>query len=118
MFFYSAEDFFEKCGKFQALSREEERELAQRMKAGDGHARQCIIEGYLPLVAAYVKRMPPQFRTLRMALYCCHALEKAVDAFNFFQESESFSHRLSWYLRNASVKYIADRPCAEDTETQ
>ena len=43
-----------------------------------------------------------------MIVYCQQALEKAVDNFDFFQESESFAHRLSWYLRQVATKYITN----------
>ena len=109
MVFYSKEDFFEKCDTFQILNREEERHCAQQWKGGVIHARQELLESYLPMVAAHVRRLPEHLRTLGMIIYCCQALEKAVDAFDFLQDSESFSHRLSWYLRNASVRYVADR---------
>ena len=37
------------------------------------------------------------------------ALEQAVDHFDFAQSSETFTHRLSWYLRQATTKRIAQR---------
>lgn len=36
-------------------------------------------------------------------------LEKAVDGFNFEQNGETFSHRLSWWLRQETTKYIAEK---------
>ena len=109
MVFVSIEDFFEKAGKCQVLTRQEELECAEAMKLGDGAARTQLIESYLPMTAGYVKRARPEMQTLSMAVYCVSALEKAVDSFNFFQDSETFTHRLSWYLRNAATKYITDK---------
>ena len=108
MVFVSIEDFYEKAEKCRVLTRQEELECAQQMKNGDADARRCLVESYLPMTAGYVKRAKPEMQTLSLALYCVDALEKAVDSFNFFQDGETFTHRLSWYLRNAVTRYIAD----------
>ena len=107
MVFISIEDFYEKAEKCIVLTRQEELECAQRMKQGDGAARARLIESYLSMTARHVQRAKPEMQTLSLALYCVDALEKAVDSFNFLQDSETFTHRLSWYLRNATAKYIA-----------
>ena len=106
MFFISAEDFFEKAARCTALTRQEEIALAQRMASGDQEARQKLIEGYLPFVAGVIRRKHPTDRSLPLVLYYVQALEAAVDHFNFLQDSETFLHRLSWYLRQAFVKYL------------
>jgi DNA-directed RNA polymerase sigma subunit (sigma70/sigma32) len=106
MVFISVEDFFEKAANCTAVSRQEEIALAQRMQAGDQEARQKLIEGYLPFVAGYLRRQKDMYQTLTLALYFTKALESAVDAFNFLQDSETFLHRLSWYLRQAFTKYL------------
>ena len=106
MLFVSLEDFYEEAAGCEVLSRQEEIDCALRMKAGEAAAREQLIRSYTPMVARHVKRLHPPMQTLTAALYCMHALEKAVDSFDFTQESETFTHRLSWYLRQASVKYI------------
>ncbi len=108
MVFVSIEDFYEKAEKCRVLTRQEELECARRMQEGDEEARRRMIQSYLPMTAHHVKRAKPEMQTLSLALYCADALEKAVDSFDFFQDSETFTHRLSWYLRNATVKYIAE----------
>ena len=108
MIFVTIEDFYEKAENCRALTRQEELECAEKMKLGDTSARTRIIESYLPMTARHVRHAKPEMQTLSMALYCVDALEKAVDSFNFLQDSETFAHRLSWYLRNAVVKYIAE----------
>ncbi|MCF2681828.1 hypothetical protein [Faecalicatena contorta] len=45
-------------------------------------------------------------QSLGLVLYCLQALEKAVDHFDFLQDSEPFSHRLNWYIRQAVTSYI------------
>lgn len=106
MIYVSAEDFFERTSHLHILNRQEEIECAKRMLAGDPSARSQIIESYLPMVAAHIKRMPAHMQCLGLVLYCVKATEKAVDSFNFLQSSETFTHRLSWYLRNATASYI------------
>ena len=109
MIFLSLEDFYEKAAACTRLSREEEIECARQMANGAPDARERLLQSYLPSVAAHMKRTKPHMQTLALAIYCCQALENCVDRFDFLQESETFSHRLSWYLRQATVTYIAER---------
>lgn len=109
MVYVSAEDFWEKAGACHILTRQEEIECAKQMKNGDRFAREKLIQSYLPMVAEHIKRTRPHTQTLGLVLYCVQALEKAVDSFDFLQDSEPFSHRLNWWLRQATAKYIADR---------
>ena len=108
MIYISVDDFYEKVSAFSGMSRQEEIECARQMKNGDILARERLIQSYLPMVAAHIKRVASHRQSLGMILYCQQALEKAVDSFDFFQDSELFSHRLSWYLRQAVTKYIVD----------
>lgn len=109
MLFISVEDFFEKTKGIPALEHGEERALAEKMKAGDKAARQRLVEAYLPSVAAHIRRLHAPQQSLELVMRCCRALEKAVDGFDFLQDSESFSHRLSWWLRQTTAEYIADK---------
>lgn len=106
MVFVDIHDFYEKAAALPRLTRKEELSLAEKMRAGDKEAKERLVEGYLPFVAAHIRRQNPRLQTLGMALYCIAALEKAVDSFNFFQTGETFAHRLSWALRQASTRYI------------
>ena len=107
MLFVTLEDFYQKAASCQRLTRQEELECAERMAKGDAAARQQLIESYLPVAAARVKREAEHMRTLTLALYYVQALEKCVDSFRFQQDSEPFIHRLSWALRQALTRYIA-----------
>ncbi len=109
MLYMSAEAFFERTKDLPRLSREEERALFAAMKAGDAEAREKLIRGYLPQVAGHIRALSPQFQKLELVMRCCAALEKAVDRFDFGQDSESFRHHLSWVLRQTTTAYIADR---------
>lgn len=105
MIFASAEDFFKKAEACHMLTRQEELDCAKQMVNGDILARERLIQGYLPVVARYIKRIRPDIQTFGLVLYCVHALEQAVDSFDFLQNSEPFSHRLNWWLRQATTKY-------------
>ena len=109
MLFLTPDDFFQKVAQFKPIDRQKELEYARQMLDGDPEARNAIIEGYLPHLAAVLRRAKPEYRTLRLILGYCAALEKAVDSFDFLQNSERFSHRLDWYLRQTFVRYIAER---------
>ena len=109
MLYLSAEDFYEKTSDIKRLSRSEERYYAERMKAGDLEAREIIITANLPYVASCVKHLHKEYQTLELIYRCCRALEKAVDQFDFFQDGESFMHRLSWWMRQTVTRYIAEK---------
>ena len=51
----------------------------------------------------------PELQTLELVMRCCAAVEKAVDGFDFLQDSERFGHRLNWALRQMVTAYIAER---------
>ena len=102
----SIEDFYEKAHACTRLTRQEEIDCAVKMQNGDPDAREKLIRSYLPMVAGHIRRARPHMQTLAHALYCVQALEKAVDSFHFLQDSETFTHHLSWWLRQATTKFI------------
>lgn len=106
MIYFSIDDFYEKADLCRVLSRQEEVECALRMKNGDAAAREELIQSYIPMTAAHIRSTKSHMQTLGLVLYCMQYLEKCVDSFDFLQDSEPFSHRLSWYLRQAVVRYI------------
>lgn len=109
MFFISADDFFAKAGTFSRVTREEEKALARQMADGDKAARETLVQSYLPFVAGYIRRCPRNLQTLYTVYTCIDSLEKAVERFNFLQDSEPFIHHLSWRMRQCLTKCIADR---------
>ncbi|MBQ1281175.1 MAG: hypothetical protein IIY16_02895 [Oscillospiraceae bacterium] len=104
MIFARLEDFYEKAAACTRLDRAAELDAYRRMKRGDAAARQELLESYLPMTAGFVRRSREP--SLGLALACVSALERAADSFDFLQESETFTHRLSWYLRNAAAKWL------------
>jgi len=107
MVFISAEDFFAKAEAAVRLSREDEVAFALLMSSGDIVAREKIINSYLGVVAARIKRLPTNMQTLDVVYRCKSALEQVVDTFDFTQSSEPFIHRLSLALRQAIAEHIA-----------
>ena len=107
MLFITVEDFFAEADKTSPLTREKERSLAVE-KAGNESAREELIQGYLPMVAGFIRRAPQKLHTLKTVYACLDTLEKGVDSFNFLQDSESFSHHLSWRLRQCLTKGLAE----------
>ena len=109
MLYLNVQDFFDKTADLTILSREDERKLFLEWVHGDTTARSRIIEGYLPMVAGHIRHCKQPLQTLNLVYGCLQALEHAVDSFDFLQDSEPFSHRLSWYLRQATVRCIVDQ---------
>ena len=109
MLFITVDDFFQKVHSTTRLSRNDEKNYALKMKEGDAEARQAIVNSYLPMVASYIRRSPKELQTLETIYSCVRSLEKGVDSFNFLQESETFTHHLSWHLRQCITRCLVDR---------
>jgi DNA-directed RNA polymerase sigma subunit (sigma70/sigma32) len=109
MLYISKDDFYQKAKTAVHLTREQEKACALAMSNGDIAARQKIIESYLPQVAAAIRKSPEHIQTLNTVYNALATLEQGVDSFNFLQDSESFSHHLSWRLRQCIVRCIADQ---------
>lgn len=107
--FISVDDFFQRVRNITRLSRADEKNLALKMKKGDIEARQAIVNSYLPMVASYIRRSPKELQTLKTIYSCIQSLEKGVDGFDFLQDSETFTHHLSWRLRQCITKCLVDR---------
>ena len=109
MLFVSIEDFYRQAKEKTRMTREEEIACAKEMQSEDSliraAAKQRLVDSYTPMIAAHIKRMR-ELESFSLAIYCMQALEKAVERFNFLQESETFTHRLNWWLRQATTAYI------------
>ncbi len=109
MLFTCTEDFYAKAAACEKLSRVSEKTYARMMAEGDGAAREKIIISYLPSVAAFIKRKARGAQTPELIYRLVASLENLVDSFDFQQESEPFSHRLTLIMQKTFVEYIADR---------
>lgn len=104
--YLTIQEFYKDASTYICLSRQEEIQCAINMKNGDRHAKERLVQSYLPIIAGHLKKQPENLQTLGMALYCQQELEKAIDCFDFLQDNEPFMHRISWILREAMCKYI------------
>ena len=109
MYFISAEDFFSKVDTISQLSREETAGLALQMAAGEPSAREQLIRGHLPYVAAFIRRGPQEIQTLHTVYACIDCLERRVDRFDFSREQPRFIDDLSKALRQCLTRCIAER---------
>ena len=107
MLFLSADDFFQKAKAFSRMEREEEINCARLMENGDLTARERLIQSYMPVVAAAVRKVSPAHQSLSLVVLCLEVLERTVDSFDFFQNSETFTHCLSNRLKQTVTRYIA-----------
>ena len=115
MLYTCVDDFFnhvEEIKKTQKpLSREEEKELAQKMKAGDYDAKKALTEAYLPILASFLKRYT-RTPSLSMVYDGVMILETSINTFDFLHNNPSpnvtFVNFLSNKIRQMMIKYIAD----------
>ena len=109
MLFINTEDFFAQASAVVRLSRDEEQTLARQMAAGDDAAREDLIRSQFPLVAAYIRKAPPQVQTLQTVYACIAIVEAAVDRFSFQQSGETIAHHLGWQLRKCINDQLLDK---------
>ena len=101
--------FMKKTNCLFVIKREEEIQCAQQLQEGNIEGREKIVNGYLLYVAKEILHLPRKYQTLELVYRCCQMLEREVENFDFRQDSENFSHRLSNCLRKTITCYIAER---------
>ena len=109
MLFISIDDFYKKAKGLKKLSREEEKSYATKMVEGDADAYTKIMQNYLPMVAFRIWCAPKNVQTLDTVYRCLGILEQAINKFDFQQDSESFTHYLSWRLRRCITRCMVER---------
>lgn len=62
------------------------------MKKGNIDAKEKLQQGYLPHVAAHIKRWPARYVSFELIYNCCQVLDRAVASFDFMQCNEKFPH--------------------------
>ena len=107
MLFLTPVEFFDKAKQMKPLSREQEKELYSLMKTGDMQARERIVQSYVNIVACKIKRLSKELYSLDLIYNCLDKLEKAVDTFDFSNDGESFTHRLTLIIQKEIANYIA-----------
>ena len=109
MLFVSFDDFLNQVSAIVPLTREEAKNLGIQMAAGEPSAREQLIRGHLPYVAAFIRRGPQGIQTLHTVYACIDCLERRVDRFDFSREQPRFIDDLSKALRQCLTRCIAER---------
>lgn len=111
MLYKSVDDFYHQITNLQRLNREDEKELAQKMKDGDDEARKVLTESYLPVLATFLKRYT-RTPSLDMVYKGIQVLQSSIDSFDFLHDSPSpnvnFANYLGEKVRRMLTRYIAD----------
>ena len=101
--------YLKEIGRVPLLSAEEEKELAERMAAGDEEAKNKLVEANLRLVVSIAKRYVGKgMFFLDLIQEGNIGLMKAVDKFDF-QKGFKFSTYATWWIRQAITRAIADQ---------
>jgi RNA polymerase primary sigma factor len=102
----SFETYLSEIGRYPLLTRAEEVQLAKRVEAGDGSARQRLIESNLRLVVTIAK--PYRGRgvdLLDLVQEGTVGLVRAVDKYDWRRETK-FSTYAAWWIRHGIVEAL------------
>ena len=101
--------YLKEIGKVPLLNSEHERELAERMMAGDEKAKNELVEANLRLVVSIAKRYVGRgMFFLDLIQEGNLGLMKAVDKFDY-TKGYKFSTYATWWIRQAITRAIADQ---------
>ncbi len=101
--------YLKEIGRVPLLSPEEEKELAERMAAGDEDAKMKLVEANLRLVVSIAKRYVGKgMFFLDLIQEGNIGLMKAVDKFDY-EKGFKFSTYATWWIRQAITRAIADQ---------
>jgi RNA polymerase primary sigma factor len=100
--------YLKEIGKIPLLSKDEELELAKRLKCGDEKAREKMIEANLRLVVSIAKRYVGKgLLFLDLIQLGNVGLMKAADKFDY-EKGYKFSTYATWWIRQAITRGLAD----------
>ena len=101
--------YLKEIGRVPLLSAEEEKELAEKMAAGDEDAKNKLVEANLRLVVSIAKRYVGKgMFFLDLIQEGNIGLMKAVDKFDY-EKGFKFSTYATWWIRQAITRAIADQ---------
>ncbi len=101
--------YLKEIGKVPLLSMEKEKELSERMLAGDEDAKSQLVEANLRLVVSIAKRyMGRGMYFLDLIQEGNLGLMKAVEKFDY-TKGYKFSTYATWWIRQAITRAIADQ---------
>ena len=101
--------YLKEIGRVPLLTSEKEKELAERMMAGDADAKSELVEANLRLVVSIAKRYVGRgMFFLDLIQEGNLGLMKAVDKFDY-TKGYKFSTYATWWIRQAITRAIADQ---------
>lgn len=107
----SIQMYLKEIGNYPLLSAAEERELAQRIEAGDEEAKTLLARANLRLVVSIAKKYVGRSQDLTLLDLIQEGnlgLFKAVDKFEW-QKGFKFSTYATWWIRQAITRALADQ---------
>jgi len=107
----SIQIYLREIGQYPLLTAAEERELAQRIVAGDDEARNILARSNLRLVVSIAKKYvgrSPDLTLLDLIQEGNLGLFKAVDKFDW-TKGFKFSTYATWWIRQAITRALADQ---------
>lgn len=101
--------YLKEIGKVPLLSNDQEKELAEKMRAGDEKAKEKLVEANLRLVVSIAKRYVGRgMFFLDLIQEGNLGLMKAVEKFDY-EKGYKFSTYATWWIRQAITRAIADQ---------
>ena len=107
----SIQIYLKEIGRYNLLSAREERELAQRIEAGEEEAKNLLARANLRLVVSIAKKYigrSPNLTLLDLIQEGNLGLFKAVDKFDW-SKGFKFSTYATWWIRQAITRALADQ---------
>jgi len=107
----SIQIYLREIGQYPLLNAQQERELAQRIVAGDDEARNILARSNLRLVVSIAKKYvnrSPDLTLLDLIQEGNLGLFKAVDKFDW-EKGFKFSTYATWWIRQAITRALADQ---------
>jgi len=107
----STQMYLREIGQYPLLSARDERELAQRIQAGDPEAKNLLARANLRLVVSIAKKYvgrSPDLTLLDLIQEGNLGLFRAVDKFDW-SKGYKFSTYATWWIRQAITRALADQ---------
>lgn len=109
MLYISPKDFYNQIAYFKKLSREAEIECAIKMHNGDTVAKEKLIDSYLPILGAFLKRWAIEGKPPMKLIYQgILVLEDSIQSFDFEKNDPQFAQFLENKIKIMITQYISN----------